>query len=109
MNCENAIEYADLKSLDNISLFFVYSAGYLLLLIERSKKCLDFSVTLYIVHLFICIGYGGWPSSITWWVVNGTGIGVMALLGEYLCMRRELQEIKIPTTRYRSSKFPPTT
>ncbi|PRQ50847.1 hypothetical protein RchiOBHm_Chr2g0137751 [Rosa chinensis] len=79
------------------------SAGYLLLLIERSKKCLDFSVTLYIVHLFICIGYGGWPSSITWWVVNGTGIGVMALLGEYLCMRRELQEIKIPTTRYRSN------
>ncbi|XP_061995125.1 uncharacterized protein LOC133713016 [Rosa rugosa] len=75
-------------------------AVYLLFLIERSKKCLDFSVTLYTVHLFICICYGGWPSSITWWVVNGTGIGVMALLGEYLCIRRELQEIKIPTARY---------
>ncbi|CAL2245571.1 unnamed protein product [Prunus armeniaca] len=56
-------------------------AGYLLLLIERAKKCLDFSATVYIVHLFICISYGGWPSSITWWVVNGTGIAVMALLG----------------------------
>lgn len=49
--------------------------------------------------------YGGWPSSITWWVVNGTGVAVMALLGEYLCIRRELREI--PITRYRSSKQTP--
>ncbi|OIT05292.1 PREDICTED: protein SYS1 homolog [Nicotiana attenuata] len=75
-------------------------AGLLLYLIERAKKCLDFSATLYIVHLFICIVYGGWPSSITWWVVNITGLAVMALLGEYLCIRRELLEI--PITRYRS-------
>ncbi|KAI7986131.1 hypothetical protein LOK49_LG14G01871 [Camellia lanceoleosa] len=73
---------------------------YMLHLIERAKKCLDFSATLYIIHLFICIVYGGWPSSITWWVVNGTGLAVMALLGEYLCIRRELREI--PITRYRS-------
>ncbi|XP_027344415.1 protein SYS1 homolog isoform X1 [Abrus precatorius] len=76
-------------------------AVYMLYLIQRAKKCLDFSATLYIVHLFICIVYGGWPSSLTWWVVNVTGIAVMALLGEYLCIRRELREI--PITRYRSS------
>ena len=46
--------------------------------------------------------YGGWPSSITWWIVNGTGIAVMALLGEYLCIKRELRDI--PITRFRSSK-----
>lgn len=74
---------------------------YLLYLIERAKKCLDFSATIYIIHLFICIIYGGWPSSITWWVVNSTGIAVMALLGEYLCIRRELREI--PIARYRSN------
>uniref|UniRef100_A0A7N0RGY5 Protein SYS1 homolog n=1 Tax=Kalanchoe fedtschenkoi TaxID=63787 RepID=A0A7N0RGY5_KALFE len=70
-------------------------AGYLLYLIERAKKCLDFSATLYILHLFICIIYGGWPSSIAWWVVNATGLALMALLGEYLCIRRELREIPI--------------
>lgn len=75
----------------------------MLYLIERSIKCLDFSATVYIIHLFICIVYGGWPSSITWWVLHGTGIAVMALLGERLCMNRELQEIRIPT-RNRSSK-----
>ncbi|XP_054781256.1 uncharacterized protein LOC129294956 isoform X1 [Prosopis cineraria] len=74
---------------------------YMLYLIERAKKCLDFSATLYIIHLFICIVYGGWPSSITWWIVNGTGIAVMALLGEYLCIKRELREI--PITRLRST------
>ncbi|KAG5523395.1 hypothetical protein RHGRI_035270 [Rhododendron griersonianum] len=57
---------------------------YLLYLVERAKKCLDFSASLYIIHLFICIMYGGWPSSITWWIVNGTGIAVMALLGRSL-------------------------
>ncbi|KAM7254532.1 hypothetical protein ACFE04_003912 [Oxalis oulophora] len=75
---------------------------YMLYLVERAKKCLDFSATLYIIHIFKCIIYGGWPASITWWVVNGTGIAVMALLGEYLCIRRELREI--PITRYRASK-----
>ncbi|PSS07448.1 hypothetical protein CEY00_Acc17795, partial [Actinidia chinensis var. chinensis] len=75
-------------------------AVYMPYLIERAKKCLDFSATLHIIHLFICIMYGGWPSSLTWWVVNGTGVAVMALLGEYLCIRRELQEI--PIVRYRS-------
>ncbi|KAJ7951803.1 Protein SYS1 like [Quillaja saponaria] len=77
-------------------------AGYMIFVIERAKKCLDFSATVYIIHLFICIIYGGWPSSITWWVVIGTGIAVMALLGFHLCINRELREIRIP--RFHSSK-----
>uniref|UniRef100_A0A1D1ZI43 Protein SYS1 n=1 Tax=Anthurium amnicola TaxID=1678845 RepID=A0A1D1ZI43_9ARAE len=76
-------------------------AGFLLNLIERAKKCLDFSATLYIIHLFICIIYGGWPSSITWWLINAAGLAVMALLGKWLCIRRELLEI--PITRLRSN------
>ncbi|KAG8379923.1 hypothetical protein BUALT_Bualt07G0139900 [Buddleja alternifolia] len=80
----------------------VAGAGFLLYLVERAKKCPDFSATLYIIHLLICIMYGGWPLSITWWTVNITGLAMMALLGEYLCMKRELQEI--PISRYRSSK-----
>lgn len=80
----------------------VVGAVYIFHLIERAKKCFDFSATLYIIHLVLCIMYGGWPSSITWWVVTGTGVAVMSLLGEYLCVRRELQEIPI-TSRYRSN------
>ncbi|KAL3840907.1 hypothetical protein ACJIZ3_025498 [Penstemon smallii] len=85
------------------SFFFtsIAGAGFLVYLVERAKKCLDFSATIYLIHLFICIIYGGWPSSITWWVVNLTCLAVMSLLGEYLCMKRELREI--PISRYRSS------
>ncbi|XP_044487270.1 protein SYS1 homolog isoform X2 [Mangifera indica] len=85
----------------SVLLSSVSGAGFMFYIVERAKKCLDFSATLYIIHLFICIVYGGWPSSITWWVVNGTGLAVMALLGEYLCFRREWQEIQI--TRYRAN------
>ncbi|KAL6568123.1 hypothetical protein OROHE_003807 [Orobanche hederae] len=86
----------------SILLSAVAGAGFLVYLVERAKKCLDFCATLYIIHLFICILYGGWPSSLTWWVVNVTGLAVMELLGEYLCMRRELRDIPISISRNRS-------
>lgn len=76
-------------------------AGYLLLIVERAKKCLDFTATMYIVHLFLCLIYGGLPSSITWWVVNAVGVVITAVLGEWLCIRRELREI--PTRSSRAS------
>ncbi|PWA62262.1 integral membrane protein SYS1-related protein [Artemisia annua] len=77
----------------------VAGAGVLLYLIERAKKCLDFSATIYIIHLCICVLYGGWPSSVTWWVVNGTGLAITALLGEYLCIQREMRDIPISRLR----------
>ncbi|KAL3618326.1 hypothetical protein CASFOL_038647 [Castilleja foliolosa] len=83
----------------SILLSSIAGAGFLVYLVERAKKCLDFAATLYIIHLFVCFSYGGWPTSVTWWVVNITSLAVMALLGEYLCMKRELREIPI---RYRS-------
>ncbi|GFP99674.1 protein sys1 homolog [Phtheirospermum japonicum] len=86
----------------SIFLSSIAGAGFLVYLVERAKKCLDFAATLYIIHLFISFSYGGWPTSVTWWVVNITSLAVMALLGEYLCMRRELREIPI---RYRSGKL----
>ena len=84
------------------TVFNIYRSAYLLLIVERAKKCLDFTVTMYIIHLFICLIYGGLPSSIAWWVVNGIGAATMAVLGEWLCIRRELREI--PTRSSRASK-----
>lgn len=73
----------------------------MIFVVERARKCLDFSATLYIIHLYLCILNGGWPSSMAWWVVNGTGLAVMALLAEYLCIKREQHEI--PMDRFHSS------
>ncbi|KAL5466677.1 hypothetical protein EMCRGX_G030821 [Ephydatia muelleri] len=31
--------------------------------VRRAKQCLDFSVTVYLIHTLICLSYGGFPKS----------------------------------------------
>ncbi|XP_024525932.1 protein SYS1 homolog [Selaginella moellendorffii] len=85
-----------------ISAFILNSllvAAYLFVLVERAKKCLDFSATVYIIHLVLSSIYGGFPLTVTWWLLMGTCLAVTALLGEWLCLRRELRDIPIRTAR----------
>eukprot|EP00217_Crustomastix_stigmatica_P008753 CAMPEP_0183806170 /NCGR_PEP_ID=MMETSP0803_2-20130417/38864_1 /TAXON_ID=195967 /ORGANISM="Crustomastix stigmata, Strain CCMP3273" /LENGTH=167 /DNA_ID=CAMNT_0026050931 /DNA_START=145 /DNA_END=651 /DNA_ORIENTATION=- len=71
------------------------TACVLPVVVERAKKCLDFTATAYVVHTVLCVTYGGWPRTFEWWAVNGTCVIVMAVLGEWLCLRRELREIPL--------------
>ncbi|KAM0928823.1 hypothetical protein ACQ4PT_002010 [Festuca glaucescens] len=73
----------------------IAGARFMLYVTERANKCLVFASTLYIIHLFMCIIYGGWPASITWWVVNIVGLAITSLLAEFLCIRRQLQDIPV--------------
>jgi protein SYS1 len=61
--------------------------------VERAKKVLDFSCTLHAFHLFITVLVGV-PTQWTWWILMGVSLLVMTLLGEFLCMRKELREIR---------------
>ena len=70
-------------------------AAYLSFVVERAKKCLDFTLTLYLIHLACCCAYRGWPRSPEWWALNLTSAAVMAALGEWLCLRKEMREIPI--------------
>lgn len=36
------------------------------IIVEKSKKVLDFSVTLFIIHFVLCIFYNGAPSTWDW-------------------------------------------
>ena len=69
----------------------------LALIVEKSKKCLDFAVTLFLVHFTICAFYDGlaFLSSVDFWIVHVFGMIIMILLGEYLCSRRELADIPL--------------
>ena len=67
----------------------------LCIVVERAKKCLDFAATAHILHLGGCWLYDGWPERWEWWVVNLISLVVMALTGEYLSMRREMQDIPL--------------
>ena len=65
------------------------------IIVEKSKKCLDFSFTLFIVHLLIVCAYDGFPSTWDWWIVHICSMITMVLLGEYLCARREMEDIPL--------------
>mmetsp|Transcript_52779 Transcript_52779/g.121172 ORF Transcript_52779/g.121172 Transcript_52779/m.121172 type:complete len:170 (-) Transcript_52779:256-765(-) len=73
----------------------IAGACFLCIVVERAKKCLDFSTTAHFLHLCFCYFYAGLPSNWEWWVLNGVTLALMALLGEFLCMRRELQDIPL--------------
>ncbi|GBG00659.1 hypothetical protein Rsub_13421 [Raphidocelis subcapitata] len=63
--------------------------------VERAKKCLDFTATCYIWHIVFCAVHSGFPRTLTWWGVNFAGFIATALAGEWLCVRRELQDIPL--------------
>ena len=57
------------------------------------KKKQDFSFTLFVVHLVIVCAYDGFPATWDWWIVHICSMIAMVLLGEYLCARREMEDI----------------
>ncbi|KAM4771687.1 protein SYS1 homolog isoform 1-T3 [Rhinophrynus dorsalis] len=68
----------------------------LLYFIRRGKQCLDFTVTVHMFHMVGCWIYTSHiPSAFTWWLLNIVCIALMAVIGEYLCMRTELNEIPL--------------
>ena len=70
-------------------------AVYLSVVVERAKKCLDFAGTLFALHLALCCAFRGWPRAGAWWGVNGASLVLMAVLGEWLCVRKEMREIPL--------------
>jgi len=78
-------------------IYYIYERSLLLaLIVEKSKKCLDFSVTLFVVHVVLCTVYSGkLPSTFDWWIVHVMGMIIMVVMGEYFCSKRELSDIPL--------------
>eukprot|EP01084_Bolivina_argentea_P015034 28121_1 len=64
-------------------------------IIKRAKKCLDYVSTIYILHFVLCWINVHFPSNWDWWVVNFCSFLIMAVLSEYLCIRKEMKVIKL--------------
>lgn len=74
----------------------ISSAVGLWYVVKRTKQCLDFSVTAYVVHLFACWFYNcSFPSSVSWWLLCFVCTTLMCVCGEFLCMRTELKAIPV--------------
>ena len=100
-----ADEYLNLWSLhgwiDNFAILLTSCIGSVLMaiIVEKSKKVLDFGITLFLIHLFLCILYnhGKFPASWDWWIIHILSTILMILLGEYLCSKKELDDIPLLT------------
>ena len=53
----------------------------LCIVVGRAKKCLDFAVTLHVVHFISCTVYSGIPSGMMWWTLTTCSIAIMTMLG----------------------------
>jgi hypothetical protein len=75
----------------------IIGAILLTVIVEKSKKCLDFSITLFVLHLVVCTVYtgGNIPSTWDWWIIHFIGMIIMVLFGEYLCSKKELSDIPL--------------
>ena len=64
-------------------------------IVKRTKQCWDFAITTHLFHLIVCCIYSGFPRTAVWWLVNLLSVIFMTVLGEFLCMRTELQAIPL--------------
>ncbi len=71
--------------------------GSLLLpLVGRAKQCLDFTLSVYALHTFFCMLYSSrFPWGWEWWGVHLVATIGAVVLGEYLCLQRELEAIPL--------------
>ena len=68
--------------------------------VQRTKQCLDFTVTAHFFHILGCWIYNGHlPSQPSVWLLQLVTITLMCVLGEYLCMRTEMQNIPVLSSK----------
>lgn len=64
--------------------------------VQRTKLCWDFAITSHLIHLVACWAFnGGFPSTLSWWLITVISVIVTTVLGEFLCMRSEMKAIPL--------------
>lgn len=70
-----------------------FSVYYLYTFVKRPRLILDFVLTLLFNHIVLTTYYSAaLPSSIFFWLIMSLVAGIMVILGEQLCVRREMRE-----------------
>ncbi|KAJ3441309.1 protein sys1 [Anaeramoeba flamelloides] len=75
--------------------------------VKRSRKCIDFLITFYILNFLIYLIIDGFPSKMGWWVVTTTNQIIMMYLTIKLVRKKELEEIPIYAPLEENSIKPP--
>ena len=71
-----------------INILFVIAAEAFI--VEKANKCLDYTLTIFIIHLVsVWIYNAKFPTSLEWWMIHAGIITITTLLAELTCMRLE--------------------
>ena len=72
-----------------------FSSFFLLWIVGRARLCLDFVVTLHILHLCATYVHSNHtiPTELVWWLLQFTSCAFMVRGGQTLCERWELEPI----------------
>jgi hypothetical protein len=81
-------------SILSILLTSPFIAFALLLIVTRSKKCLDHVATIHIIHILFCTLIFNFPTEIEYWITHIIAGTISTVAGEYLCMQREMATIQ---------------
>ena len=74
----------------------VSGAFLLSMIVERSKKCVDFTFTTYMLHAMLCFYWDGtFPLEWEFWMAIIASSIICASLGEFLCSRTEMEDIPL--------------
>lgn len=61
----------------------------LAIIVEKANRCLDFTLTVFIIHLLLtCVVYK-FPNTFNWWATHGILITVTVLTSEFVCLKLE--------------------
>ena len=78
----------------------VIGAYLLSVVVEKSKKCVDFTFTVYFIHVITCSNFRDFPLMWEWWISIIISSIVMASLGEYWCAQQEMEDIPAIAASY---------
>lgn len=66
--------------------------------VERSKLCLDFTVTHFVINFILVWHYNSMPDSFLWYFINILSSTIMCVTSEFLCRQEEMKSIPISAT-----------
>lgn len=73
-----------------------YRSCYLWVIVSRAKPCLDFSATIYLIHLVLCWIYNQqFPSTFSWWILQVICMSIMCVTAEFMCAQWESKPIPL--------------
>ena len=64
-------------------------------IVEKANKCLDFTLTIFIIHLCCTSFTYKFPQTFAWWFYHSVLVTITVLAAEAFCLKLETAEIKI--------------